>query len=102
MKKYIIGFIAGALFCTTIGVTASVLYNSSEVGFTPSDSNWNVNTVQDAINDLYAGSSFKFNTVPLANHNYYQKEYDVEEGKYYIFCTYFPASNITVTGGEKL
>ena len=53
MKKYILGILTGLIIACGFCVTAAVLYNSSEVGFTPTDSNWHVNNVEDAINDLY-------------------------------------------------
>ena len=64
MKKYIIGFLVGAIVFGSIGVTATVLYNSSEIGFTPSDSSWNVNNVEDAINSLY--NTPKGNTITVS------------------------------------
>lgn len=53
MKKYIVGFVFGIIVSTVVGVTASALYSSSEVGFTPTDSNWSVNNVESAVNALY-------------------------------------------------
>ena len=58
MKKNIklfIGILIGLIFGIGATVTASVIYNSSEIGFTPSDTNWKVNNLQDAVNDLYSG-----------------------------------------------
>ena len=56
-KSRIFFLILGMIITTTIGVTASVLYNASEIGFTPSDPNWKVNNLNDAIHDLYKGKS---------------------------------------------
>ena len=56
MKKYkqlIIGFILGGILFGSIGiVSATILYQADEVGFTPDDDNWQVNNIEDAINDL--------------------------------------------------
>ena len=59
-KKTIFAFILGICISFTFGVTATVLYSASEIGFNPTDSNWDVKTVEDAINDLYTNSSGKY------------------------------------------
>ena len=51
-KNPIFTFILGAIAATTISVGATALYSSSEIGFTPTDSEWHVNNLEDAINDL--------------------------------------------------
>ena len=58
-KNSLFTFILGVLCTITIGVGATAIYNASEIGFTPSDSNWKVNNMQDAINDLYNNSGSK-------------------------------------------
>ena len=62
----IIGILIGLITATTIGVTASVIYNSSEIGFTPTDPNWKVNNLESALNDLYAKGSFNLEYVGVA------------------------------------
>jgi len=52
MKKFIIGFISGGIIFGSIGVYASGLLANS-VGFTPKDTTWKVNNVEEAVNDLY-------------------------------------------------
>ena len=52
MKKFILGFIIGGIVLGTIGSVVAYNYNAKDIGYTPSDSNWNVNNVSDAINDL--------------------------------------------------
>lgn len=39
----------------TAGTTvfATIVYNANQIGYTPSDSTWNVNNVDTALNDLY-------------------------------------------------
>ena len=52
-KKYIIGFIIGAvMFSGITGVVAYKLY-ASQVGFSPTDDTWNVEAVDTALNSLY-------------------------------------------------
>ena len=53
MKKYLIRFIIGALvFWTSIYAVISYLYFSNEVSYTPSNSNWNVGNVNEALDNL--------------------------------------------------
>ncbi len=52
MKKYAIGFIAGAILCTSIGVAAYALL-AKDVSYSPENSNWQVGNVEDALNSLY-------------------------------------------------
>ena len=60
MKKYIIGFILGAILFGSIGVVAYTL-NANQVSYTPSDKTWKVKTVEEAINDMKEnGTSKKF------------------------------------------
>ena len=56
-KSRIFFFSLGLLVATTVSVGATALYSSSEIGFTPTDSNWHVNNLEDAINDLYDNKS---------------------------------------------
>ena len=56
-KSRIFWIIITAIVCTTTAVGATVLYNSSEIGFTPTDPNWHVNNLEDAINDLHNTSN---------------------------------------------
>ena len=47
-------FILGGIVFGSIGIYGANIYESNEVEYTPTDSNWNVNTVNDAINSLYS------------------------------------------------
>lgn len=49
----LIGILIGFVF----SICATYLTNANEVGFTPSVSDWNVSTVEEAINDLYTNAS---------------------------------------------
>ena len=49
-----LGFILGIIVMSGIGVSATVLYQSNLVSYTPTDTNWNVDNVKDAIDELYA------------------------------------------------
>ena len=51
MKKMILGFILGLVVAGGIGVLAYTI-TAKEIGYTPKDSSWKVNNVNDAINDL--------------------------------------------------
>lgn len=51
MKKYLIGFISGIILIGTIGIVYAISSNS--ITFTPTNGNWNANTVDKALNDLY-------------------------------------------------
>lgn len=53
MTKYLYGVLTGTLLTLIIGVFAVQLYNAKEIEFLPSNSNWNVFNVNDALNDLY-------------------------------------------------
>ena len=47
--SYFFGFIS-CLIVTT--VSAAILYNAKDIEFNPSDESWNVNNMQDAVNDI--------------------------------------------------
>lgn len=53
MRKYVIGFIVGALVFGGIGVAAAIL-SGEQVEFSPDNTNWQVSNVEDALNSLYA------------------------------------------------
>lgn len=53
MKKNIVCFILGGLLFGIIGVNGVLLYKASDIEFVPKDDNWNVNNLNEAINDLY-------------------------------------------------
>ena len=56
MKKFkkIYGYILVAIVFCGIGAYAANVINSSDILYTPSDSSWNVNNVQDAIDSIYS------------------------------------------------
>lgn len=57
MKKYIksniFSFILGAVIFSTFSVYATVSILSGQVDYTPRDNEWNVENVEDALDDLY-------------------------------------------------
>ena len=54
MKKFILGIIIGGIiFGTSVYALTSYLYSANEVSYSPSDSDWNVDSVDKAIDDLY-------------------------------------------------
>ena len=52
MKKNMIYYLLGVLTTLTIGVCASILYNAKDIEFNPSDENWKVTNVKDALEDI--------------------------------------------------
>ena len=54
MKKFILGIIVGLLISGTIVFAANYLYKADEVSYTPSNTNWEVDNVDSAINELYS------------------------------------------------
>ena len=60
MKKNIklfVGILIGIIISAVVGVSATILYQADQVGFTPTDPNWNVNNLEDALNSLYNNRS---------------------------------------------
>jgi len=55
-KSSIFTFIMGILLCSGI-IFGANLYNSKDIEYQPSDSNWNVSNVSEALNDLYTTTS---------------------------------------------
>ena len=53
LKTALIGAIAGAIVAGGTGTVIAYTVNSNNVNFRPTDSAWKVNTVSDAIDDLY-------------------------------------------------
>ena len=64
MKKYLIGFILGAIIFGGIGTVLAYSVFARNIGFTPTDTTWkksngdNIDNVEDALNELYT-STFK-------------------------------------------
>ena len=52
LKSRLFIFVLGFISATTIGVVAANL-SANSISYVPADTNWNVSTVQDALNDLY-------------------------------------------------
>ena len=52
MKRYILGLLTGILLTSSVVGVVAYNYNAKDVSYTPSDSDWNVNNVEDAIKDL--------------------------------------------------
>ncbi len=58
MKKVILAFILG-LSLSTISVVALSLCNAKDIEYKSSDTNWDVETVEDALNELYSEDNCK-------------------------------------------
>ena len=52
MKKFILGVIIGGIVFGTITGVIAYSYNAKNISYTPNDSSWNVETVEDALKDL--------------------------------------------------
>ena len=52
MKKYIIGIMIGLIIAFSISASAIYLYKAKDISFTPNDINWDVDNLQDALNDI--------------------------------------------------
>lgn len=51
MKKYLLGLLTG-LIITSITAYAAYVYTANDIGYQPTDTEWNVNNVAQAINDI--------------------------------------------------
>ena len=52
MKKTILTFILGGIFFSTITATAAYVYTARDIGYNPSDENWNVTNADQALTSL--------------------------------------------------
>ena len=52
MKKVVFAFILGVIITGSIAGVVAYNYDAKDVSFTPTDSDWNVNNVEDAIKSL--------------------------------------------------
>ena len=59
MKKVILGILIG-LSLSTISVVAISLCNAKDIEYKASDTKWDVDTVEDALNDLYKNNGNEF------------------------------------------
>ena len=53
LKSQLFAFIIGVLIAATTTVYATIYVISGNVDFIPKNSNWHVNSVEEALNDLY-------------------------------------------------
>ena len=66
-KKMMLSFVLGGLIFSCITVYAAYKYQASEVGYTPSNSNFKVDNVEDAIEELYNNGYYKVGTAIYYN-----------------------------------
>ena len=52
MKKTIIAFILGGIIFSSITATAAYVYTARDIGYQPSDENWNVSNASEALSSL--------------------------------------------------
>ena len=98
MKKIIrnplFTFVLGAIiFSSVVGVVA-YNYNAKDISYTPKDSNWNVDNVEDAIKDLknnkgYSSLEFVKNSSVLTSNGATSKSENItlEKGNYIFFAS---------------
>lgn len=67
MKKNIFILIIGIFIGSIITVSAAILYNAKDIEFIPSDASWNVDNMQDAINDIKNDVLEKKHVIKLAS-----------------------------------
>ena len=90
LKSRLFFFILGiVLTASVVGVSASILYQADEIGFTPDDPNWNVNNLESALNDLYENGGVKpellwTNPNPMTTFNSQTISLNLEQYKYVI------------------
>lgn len=111
IKTNIISFIIGIIISACITTYA---INSNSIDYTPSNENWNVSTVEEAINDLYLHSSLALkpellwtNPNPTSNFGAQTISLDLSEYKYIIVTdksrtdwNRFPRSSVIVPVGN--
>ena len=64
-KKFMFGFIIGGLIFSTITAYAAYKYQAIDVSYTPNNENFDVDNVEDAINELYSKVSEKGPTMEV-------------------------------------
>ena len=52
MEKNFLFLVIGLIMGIGVTVSATILYNAKDIEYTPSDENWNVNNIEEAINDI--------------------------------------------------
>ena len=71
MKKYFIGLVSGMTLMLLIGVGATLLYKASDIEFSSTNVNWEVNNVSDAMDDLFNKfENAKVKEITLGGHWY--------------------------------
>ena len=66
MKNKLLFLVIGLILGLSVAVSAAILYNAKDIEFNPSDESWNVNNMQDALNDIkdnYTSNSELLGTV---------------------------------------
>ncbi len=85
-KSNVFSFLIGILLCGSI-VSAATLIDSKDVTYTSSDSSFDANNVETALNELYSkiensnnfvGYTYGYNTITYSN---------LQPGHYKVYCT---------------
>lgn len=64
-KNIIIGFVIGIIVMSGVGVVAATMYYSNQISYTPTDTSWNVDNVETALNELYDEINNKVSVIYL-------------------------------------
>lgn len=107
IKNPLFTFILGIVITSSIAGVVAMSYNAKDVGYTPSDSTWNVNNVEDAIKSLkqvekegridFNNLSVSKNAVvgtKIANRT---TSLQLDPGKYLIFASFSLSTGYTGT-----
>ena len=97
-KKFFIGITIGILF-STVSVYAVSVYSAKDINFKPSNTNWKVNNVNDALNELNTNKkSLKLDPITSNSVKGMRTASNVvtlelsNPGKYLCYCNYSTAS----------
>lgn len=101
-------FLGGVILGGTSVVGASMFFDSDEIAYKPTDENWEVSNVSDAINSLYDDVKNKINVLYLGSSTTYDlktdyEKYGLKENDYKkltndSFITGINSGSITATG----
>ena len=84
IKNPVFTFILGVIITGSISGVVALSYKAKDVEFTPSDSSWNVNTVEDALKDLKVAKEHKENGTEVARITDINQSYTFENDGYVI------------------
>ena len=105
--KIIIAIVITAIICISTTVYASYKYFAKDIGFTPKNENWQVDNLEDAVNDLYEIKNIDYENglecvAKNAEASSVVELNDLVIGKYYFCVVQYrnTVDNITVNGAD--